>query len=421
VRKMIDLGEMPREQTPVEAVAPLPVRALLSVLALLLIPLLAASAHSGPPRPPVVVPAHLGDTTYVDGDLLFVIGAGPDLLASEVRNQVISAYALPGAKLLSRTTVAVSGRIYAVHQVGTTIVVAYQIEANGNQAVVGLTAGTGTALWRRAAGLVAVSAADRLVLLTSPQAEIGVNLVDGTDRWSVPHPIDAGVTEAGWVDDYPRWFVTAGAGRLATHDARTGAVTAAITVAKDGLADPVGDLLVFDLGPAGLTAYHLPDLTRRWHSDVDLSQSWTRTPCGPVICAFQPQRGMIVLDPATGRRLWTAERWAFAEPVGPYLIATVLDRERDDPQQWILDAATGRVLGDFGSWQALALGPSPGLLYGKRELAGKYVVWYGVLDPRTRRSSILGSAERVSGDCEFTPDAFICRLVDASVAVWELG
>jgi hypothetical protein len=419
---VIELGEVRREQTPmVAAVAPVPYRALLGLLTLLLIPLLAASGHRVPPPAPVVIPAHLGDTTYVDGDRLFVVGAGPDLLGTEVKRRIVSAYALPGTRLLSQTTVAVSGQIYDVRQAGNMIVVAYQVDANGTQAVVGLVAGTDQALWRRTAGLVAVSAADRLVLLATQQAEIGADLLDGTDRWSVPHPADGSVAVAGWAGDYPRWFVTAGAGRLATHDARTGAVAAEIAVADAGAADPVGDLVLSDLGPAGVTAYHLPDLSRRWHSDVDLSQSWTKTACGVVICAFQPQRGVTVLDLATGRRLWAAGRWAFAEPFGPYLIATVLNRGGDDPRQWILDAPTGRVLGDFGPWQALGPGPSPGLLYGKRDTPGGYEVWYGVLDPRTRRASILGAAQGVSGDCEFATDVLICRLVDASVAVWKLG
>lgn len=420
MRKVIELGEVQREQTPVVAAAPLPWRVLLGLLALLLIPLLAAGDHRVPPPAPVIIAAHLGDTTYVDGDRLFVVGAGPDLLGTEVRRRIVSAYTLPGARLLSQTTVAVSGEIYDVRQAGDLIVVAYQIDANGDRAVVGLTAGTDKARWRRAAGLVAVSAADRLVLLTTQQDEIGVDLLDGTDRWSVPHPAGGNVSYAGLTDGYPRWFVTAGAGHLATHDARTGAVTAAIPVADAGPADSVGDLVLADLGTAGVTAYHLPDLARRWHSDVDLSQSWTKTACGVAICAFQPQRGVTALDRATGRRLWSAERWAFAEPTGPYLIATVLNRAADEPRQWILDAASGRVIGNFGPWQALGPGPSPGLLYGERDTPGGYVVWYGLLDPRTGRASILAAAERVSGDCQFAGDAFICRLVDASVAVWDL-
>jgi outer membrane protein assembly factor BamB len=272
-------------------------------------------------------------------------------------------------------------------------------------------------VWRRPAGLVAVSAADRLVLVVSPRAVTGVDPATGAERWSVP---GAGFTAAGRADDYPRWFVTTGSGRLRAYDARTGALTATVATAE-GLPGAVGDLLLVEHGAAGLTAYHLPDLTRLWFSDVDLSQSWTQTSCGAVICAFRPQRGVTALDPATGRQLWTAERWTFAEPAGPYLIATVLNHGPGEPQQWILDAATGRVTGDFGPWQALGAGPSPGLLYGKRDNpGGGYVVWYGVLDPRTGRASILGAAQRVSVDCEVTADVLICRLVDASVAVWNL-
>ena len=421
---LIELGEVPREPPPVvdDPRPPLSGRVLLGALSLLLLPLLAAGGHRVPPRPPTVIPARLGDTTYVADGRLFVVGAGPELRGSEVRNRIVGTYSLPEAKLLSLTTVAVSGRIYDVRQAGNTVVVAYQINADGAQAVVALTAGTDRALWRRAGGLIAVSAADRLVLLDTPEAETGVDLTAGTDRWSVPQQAGGGVTEAGWADGYPRWLVsTTGAGRLETRDARTATVLASTAVpVSAGASEAVGDLVLSGIGPAGLTAYHLPDLTRRWRSDVDLSQSWTRTACGAAICAFRPEQGVTVLDPATGRRLWTAERWTFAEPAGPYLIATVAERGRGDPQQWILDTATGRVLGDFGPWQALGPGPSPGLLYGKRDTPGAYVVWYGVLDPRTRQPSILGAAQQVSTDCRVAPDVLICRLVDASVAVWRL-
>ena len=415
MHNVIELGEVRREQTPEAAVVPLPYRALLGLLTLLLIPLLAASDHRKAPPSPVIIPAHLGDTTYVDGDRLFVVGSGPDLLGTEVKRRIISAYTLPGTRLLSQTTVAVSGQIYDVRQAGDLILVAYQVDATGNQAVVGLTAGTDKALWRRPAGLLAVSAADGMVLLTTPSAVTGADLATGADRWSAP----AQATGAGWVAGYPRWLVgTTPAGRIETRDARTGRVLASI--AGPGTAEPVGDLLLSDAGPGGLTGYHLPELSRRWRSDVDLSQSWTQTACGAVICAFRPQRGITVLDPATGRQLWTAERWAFAEPFGPYLIATVLNRGADDPKQWILDPVTGRVLGDFGPWQALGAGPAPALLSGVRDTPGGFVVWYGVLDPRTGRASILGAAQQVSGDCQIDAGVLICRLVDASVAVWRL-
>ncbi|MGX6602520.1 hypothetical protein ACWKSP_10350 [Micromonosporaceae bacterium Da 78-11] len=423
---LIDLGEVSREKAAVAPGPPVPYRLLLGALSLVLLALLTAAVHHSPPQPPQVIAARLGDLTFVRDHLLFVVTPGPELPGSDVQNRIVSTYTLPAVELVGLTTVAVSGSIYDVRQIGDTVVVAYQVDASGTQAVVGLTAGTDKARWRRAARLIAVSAADHQVLLRTADAQLAVDLTDGTDRWSVPYSRAGMVIEAGWTDEYPRWLVMlTEAGRLVTYDARTGAMTATVSAPRsagsgNGLAWPVGDLMLIDSGPAGTTAYHLPDLVPSWHSDVDLSQSWMQTDCGTVICTFRPQRGMTVLDPATGRPLWSADRWAYAEPMGAYLVATVVDRRSDEPQQWILDPATGRVLGDFGPWQGLGPGPAPGLIYGRRDVDGEYVVWYGVLDPKTRNARILGAAERVSGDCQATSEAFICRLIDASVAVWRL-
>jgi hypothetical protein len=128
---------------------------------------------------------------------------------------------------------------------------------------------------------------------------------------------------------------------------------------------------------------------------------------------------MTALDPATGRQLWSSERWAYAAPAGKFLLANANQSEADVPKLWVLDPATGRVLGNFGDWQGI--GPAgDGLIYGKLDIRGAYVMWYGVLDPATRRVRILGRADRVSGGCETGAGVMMCRLVDASIAVWRL-
>jgi hypothetical protein len=55
-----------------------------------------------------------------------------------------------------------------------------------------------------------------------------------------------------------------------------------------------------------------------------------------------------------------------------------------------------------------------------RLVPGEDVLWYGVLDPARRTVQIIGSADRISGDCQSSAGAMICRLVDASVAVYRL-
>ena len=105
--------------------------------------------------------------------------------------------------------------------------------------------------------------------------------------------------------------------------------------------------------------------------------------CVRLICTFHRQWGMTVLDPASGRELWTSDRWEYAEPTGDYLLARVDNRSLAQPSLWVLDAVTGRTLGDFGAWKGLG-SAGHGLLYGLREDRDQHRILYGVLDPRVR-------------------------------------
>lgn len=429
---VIDLGEVPasREQSapPLMPRPPVPYRALLGALSVVLVAVLAGSEFRPPPRPPTVIPARLGDATYVVGDRLFVVGAGRlENDGETVVNRVISTYALPRADLVTRTTVAVPGAVIQVLLARSTLLVGYQMNSSGTGGVTATSAADGRRLWQRTARLVAASAADGIALLSDDHGEFAVDLATGALRWSVPRPADGYITEAGPDGTYVRWLVlVTDSGRLETRDARTGRLLARRTLSAqtgraNGLIWPTGDLILVDTGGAGFDGYRLPALDRVWRTTVDLSQSWMQADCGVAICTYRQQRGMTALDPATGRELWDSDRWAYAEPAGKYLLATANDGEADVPQVWVLDPASGRVLGNFGNWQGIGGTSGDGVVYGKLDIRGSYQMWYGVLDPATRRVRILGSADRVSGGCETGAKALICRLVDASVAVWRLG
>ncbi|MEU4241420.1 hypothetical protein [Actinoplanes sp. NPDC026619] len=424
---LIDLGEVPEQaETPVRK-RPVPYRAVLGAVSLVLVALPAGAAHHPPPRPPAIIPARLGDTTYLDGDRLFLVGSGAQETGPQetVQNRVVSSYRLPEARLTGRTTIAVAGAVTGVTQVGDVIVVGYQFDADGSQGVVAQTAGASSALWRRTARLVATSPADGIALLADATGELAVDLRTGALRWQVPNSADGVLTEAGsQAGSYPRWLMLiTDSGQLRTWDAHTGRPIASVVVPAvagraTGLIWPIGDLILVDVG-AGYDAYRLPGLDRLWHTAADLSQSWMEIDCGPVICTFQQQQGMTALDPATGAEVWRSDRWAYAEPYGPYLLSGA---GAEDPSLFVIDPATGRALGNFGDWQGL--GPAgDGLLYGKTDEHGTYRIYYGLLDPATRRIDYLGRADRVSGDCASTGETapvLVCRLIDASYAVWPL-
>ena len=223
---------------------------------------------------------------------------------------------------------------------------------------------------------------------------------------------------------YPRWIHVLTAGRrLESWDARTGRLTATRDVPERGPERlslwPAGDLVLIGARGAGTTGYDAGEgLRQRWHSGVNLS--WYRNPsaCGELICAFLPQRGIMVIDPRTGRERWSSDRWNYVERIGPYLLTGMPGTAF--PEHFVLDAATGDVLGEVGRWAGGGAGPEPDTAYVRRLVPGTDRVWFGVLDLRRMRIRVAGAAERVAGDCHFAVGALVCRRLDASVGVWRL-
>jgi outer membrane protein assembly factor BamB len=422
---MIDLGEARPLAVSADAGPPVPWRAILSALSVVLIVLLAGSAASAPFPAPLVIPAGLADATFIDGDRLFLVG-----FSREVKT--INAYSLPDGHLLSRTTVPVTGSVSNVLEAGDTLVVSYQVDQDGSQGTLAATIGTDHVLWRRLDGLAGASGPAGVALLSTGYGARNeavwqaVDLHTGVVRWSTTQPADGYTMVTGPIDEYPQWFVTLHAdGRIETRDAVTGQVTAArqgppIDPNADSIIWAVGDLAIIGGEKGGVTAYRLPGLAPIWTTRVDLGQTWMQTDCGRVLCAFRPQQGMLALDPADGHLLWQSGRWAYAEPAGPYLVAAMLDRARDDAAYWVLDPLTGRVLGNFGNWDVIPSDTVPQTLYGIHLVPGASTIYYGTLDPVRRTASILGRGEAVQGSCQTSSDALICRLNDASVAIWKL-
>jgi hypothetical protein len=431
---MIDLGEVQRERpTPaVSARPPVPWRALLGALTVVLLALLAGGAATARPPKPTIIPARLADATFIDDNRLFVVTQGPEVFDPSARVKIIGAYSLPGGTLLSRTTVEVTGSVSNVLEAGDTLVVSYQIDPDGSQATVAVTAGTDRELWRRSDGLAGASGTAGIALLSTGYGAHNeavwqaIDLHTGAVRWSTTQPADGYTMITGPIDEYPQWFVTVHAnGLLETRDPVTGRVAATRTGPPldphvNSIVWAVGDLAVIGGQTGGITAYSLPGLTPIWNTDVDLGQTWMQNDCGEVLCAFRPQQGMVVLDPADGRMLWQSGRWAYAEPAGRFLVAAALNRTADDPSYWVLDPRTGRVLGTFGNWDVVTSDTVPDPLYGIYTVPGQNTIFYGVLDPERRTTTILGRADQVSGGCQTSADALVCRLVDASVAIWRL-
>jgi hypothetical protein len=433
---MIDLGEVQRERPTPAAVPrpPVPWRALLGAATVVLLALLAGGAAIVPPPGPLVIPARLADATFIDGDRLFVVAQGSrPIVETSVQNKIITTYALPSGKFLSRTPVEVDGAVSNVLEAADTLVVSYQLDPDGSQATVASTIGSGVTLWRRQDGLAGASGQAGIALLSTGYGAQNqavwqaVDLHSGDIRWTTTQPVDGYTMVTGPIDEYPQYFVTVHAdGLIETRDPVTGQVTATrngppVDAHANSIVWAVGDLAIIGGQAGGVTAYRLPGLSPIWHTDVDLSQTWMQNDCGTVLCAFRPQQGIVVLDPVDGRLLWQSNRWAYATPAGNYLIAATLNQTADGPAYSVLDPRTGRVLGDFGSWDVAASDGVPEPVYGTYTVRGQDRIYYGVLDPARRSARILGVGDRVSGDCQTSAGALICRLLDASVAIWQLG
>jgi hypothetical protein len=352
-----------------------------------------------------------------------------------VQNRIISTYGLPSGKLLSLTSVTVSGAIFDVTSVGDTMLVSFQVDTVGAEATVALRAGTGTAVWRRPSRLLGLSAADGLVLLreNSPQFGnlhwYGIDLTTGDVRWQLEQPVGGYITETGFTGGFPGTLVVVdAAGHVEIRDSRTGRVTSSGTIAvpsdwtSRGIALwPDGDLiLVGDHSSA--TAYALPGLTPRWRTPVDLYASYIGPTCGDAVCFFSPRTGgMLVVDRLTGQRRWSSDRWSYADQIGPYLLAGGDAPAGGSNTLSVVDTRTGQVRGDFGRWQSIGPPDADGTVVALRTQPADDTVFYARLDPVRLTTDVLGVGDHISGDCQTTDDVLVCRRTDASVGIWPLS
>jgi hypothetical protein len=429
---LIDLGE--QRDLPV-AGRPAPHRrGLLGAVAVVLLLLIGGGAYQVPPAGPKVIGAELADGMFAHGDRLFVVSAGETPFGGAIENKIISEYALPAGALLDRTTVAVTGVVLDVRAAGATILVSYQVDAAGAEVTVALIAGTGTARWRHPARLYAVSETAGVVLLHDNDPQFGnqhwygVDLATGQNRWTLGQPQFGYTTGAQASDGFPARLVTAGLdGHVEVRDAVSGRLTARADVQpppdwrSQGISMWIADDLVLLGGRGGTTAYELGDLAKRWSDTVDLAERYVLPHCDDALCVVGTFSGVEVLDPATGRPLWTSSDFSALQEVGRYLLADgPVGGQANEPQA-VVDLRTGRRLGDFGDWRAEGDPRPDGTVVGLRQGAGQDVLWYAVLDPATRTARVLGSADRISGRCLVTAQVLVCRRSDASIGLWTLG
>ncbi|MFG2059908.1 PQQ-binding-like beta-propeller repeat protein [Micromonospora sp. NPDC048871] len=281
-----------------------------------------------------------------------------------------------------------------------------------------LDAATGQQRWR-SAGLGIRDASGRVLLQTWAAQESttlrSVELATGRELWSRALP-------PSWVEHHQRdgvidaIVVSTAAGDVEVLDARTGQLRDRLPAAdRTGYqqSSVVDDLLLVVRNSRTITAYDLAGLVPRWQTTVPLADHVT--PCGALLCARANSGGTHVIDPVTGQVRWSTSEDGDLLWVTPTRALAQLGESR----LVTLDAATGEVVTEHGSWETVASYEQELRLLGIHLLPEGGAV-LARLDPAEAQPRRLDVLPGVVGDCQSRYDLIACRRQDGSFGVWTL-
>lgn len=179
------------------------------------------------------------------------------------------------------------------------------------------------------------------------------------------------------------------------------------------------DLLLARDSQRSVGGYGLDRLDQRWTIEWEVDQDLWPMPCGDALCLFRPQGGVRMLELTTGRVRWEDPRWVSLLPVGAYLVTNGVSQSSAVAELIVLDPATGRRLGGLGSWNVIGFAGGGTRLTGVRfGPDGRTLV--AELDPALRSARVLAVVSDVSGDCQSGAGLLICRRLNGEIGVWRL-
>jgi outer membrane protein assembly factor BamB len=430
---LIDLGEVPGgEPEPALPRGPLPYRWILGILTVVLTVVLGGGGPPPEPPPePVVVPLTINDGIRLDGDRLYVIEQA-DPIGSVVRDHTIRAYGLPGVNLLNTYRVKVRGDIHQISDIGDgLLMVSYSDVQSGAPGTMVTRPGEEAPVWERPVAFYGLSP-DRSLFLgyEGPGGRrsvwYGFDPRTGAVRWSMEPPVSSLLAvplETSWSGFSERLYLLRTDGLLEALSTRTGAVTRSVRLAAPVRDHTVfwasGGLLLVGRGPDETTAYDQETLAEKWRRPGSvMPDDGYPQDCRPTICIARYGGGLQAVDPATGQRLWSAGRYDASEVIdGNVLVA---QSSQAEPVLAVLDPVTGAVAARITGWVSGGPGPEPGTAWVYRLDQPGYHLQFGVLDLGDRKVRVLGRAERIAGNCQFTTTVLVCRRLDSSIAVWRL-
>ncbi|MDQ7906529.1 PQQ-binding-like beta-propeller repeat protein [Phytohabitans sp. ZYX-F-186] len=432
---VIDLGEVrPGPERAVPRPVRTPVRwrftwalAGLAVVATTLGPALPEAA----PLTEATIPARLGDTAFAVGEQFYVVTSGRTELAGA---RTISAYTLPGATRLWQAPLPLTGALRGVGAVAGQMLLSTQPELLEQVESVSIREASGQVMWRRRALFEGVTPGGQVLLWTSPDgtpsASTGretleaVDPVTGAVRWAYRVPAGAWLSYR-YADRSPTHVVTLlPSGTVEVREVEQARVLAAADLlparppsTPASYVQFAGDMVLVRDGPT-VVAYGVDGLDRRWSAAIDLATEYVTPGCGDKLCVVRHLGGVRVLDPATGRTLWTDRSRVFVSRAGDYLVGQA--RGRDGfTQLTALDPETGRELNRLGEWTVIAPPTAAGELIAMRTDLATSRAWLARIDPATGGAHFFGVVGGVTGDCEVRSGAVICRRLDATVGVWR--
>lgn len=428
----IDLGEdwAVAEDPP----APPPRRPHGAVLAaLLVLVVLVLAGGSVAPRPAFVLLADLpvrGVTaTDVGGDAVFV--------AVESGGQrSIARYALDGGAPVwevSRSAPA-AGLAYLS---GAAALMVWTIDYPGDEErFVVLDAATGRQLWQSTGDVMVgrlPGSPHQLMRMEDPSGDLRMRYVDmrnGRTIWTRTVPA---MTQVLATDGPAAGFILGYAdGTVLLLARETGEVLATarldplVPIGPDGAFEPennafmnvVHGRLLVEHGSADgvitLRAYELSGMTLLW--SVSGRLPIYPDVCGPYVCLSGDGSGAVALDLATGSVIWRASGFDGVQDLGA---GRLLGYRAGGAQAAdVLDAGTGRPIGNLGDWTPL-FGVNSHLV-STPDVANFRYTWFGVMELHDGVVLTLGRLAGLStGGCQPYGDLLLCRTVDARLKVWR--
>ncbi|MDO3700451.1 PQQ-binding-like beta-propeller repeat protein [Micromonospora sp. C28SCA-DRY-2] len=424
---VIDLGERPRDPEPEPAGGrPRPPARWWRAALPLLLALGTLTAGAAPPAgpPTVSVPATDPADFLLLGDRLLVLQG---LLPADGTARELVAYRLPDGEPLWRRALPDDDVPMGLTVHDDLLLVSTASSAGDDASTSAITLDAGELRWQRPGRALAVAGGGVLLETHRPGPGQTVRAVDpatGAPGWAVPVAAEgfAAYRYAGGGVDLVA--AVSPAGRVELYDPRTGARLGAADLPRIGHAghrylELVGDVLLVGDGTGGIAGYDVPSLRRRWTLPPDPQTGWA-SPCGPAVCLHQPDAGVRVVDPETGRTRWADPRWSHLAPVGDRLLAeSGRPDDREDRPLAVLDPATGRVLGELGRWQALWEWPAGQPRYGLRRLAdGRMLL--AELDLPAARTRVLTVLPGWARRCGAQSGTLVCQAPGNTLRIWRL-